>query len=59
MPDNEATKPYRGYVSAYLKQPPRTLAEAEKDARDHNPDGTASQGPGPNAGGSRSSDGER
>jgi hypothetical protein len=33
MARDEPTKPYRGYVSAYLNRIPRTLAEAEKDAQ--------------------------
>lgn len=64
MPDNEANKSYRGFVSAYLKQPPRTLAEAEKDRRGHNPDATtreseAAQDPRSNASGPSPTDGER
>jgi hypothetical protein len=35
MPKDESTKPYHGYVSPYLKQPPRTFAEAEKDFPNH------------------------
>ena len=31
MRDGEPRRPVRGYVSAYLKQPPRSLAEAERD----------------------------